>query len=281
MVKKSNGLSLELIIHPGEILRDILEERKMTQKELAIRTDVTEPHISKIVNGQKAISVRFAKKLEYALGIDAPVWINLQAIHDSELADFEEMHNISIEEMEILKKIEPITFYMQEEKLIESDLYGPDLLIAVRKKMNISSLERITDISQPVVYRLGAANIDYFTQFIWLRMTELISARQNVSSELNVKRLRKIIPELKKLMFLDEVEIEKGLKENLSSCGIKFSIVKHFAGVPVQGVIRVDSDNSLSLVMTNSRKFADEFWFTFFHELGHIINGDVQEKFID
>lgn len=33
--------------------------------------------------------------------------------------------------------------------------------------------------------------------------------------------------------------------------------------------------------MTNRRKFADIFWFTLFHEIGHIINGDIEDKLID
>jgi len=71
MVKNTNGLSREFIIHPGETLKEILEDRGMSQKELALRTGVTEAHVSSIVNCQKAISVSYAKKLEYALGIDA------------------------------------------------------------------------------------------------------------------------------------------------------------------------------------------------------------------
>lgn len=68
-------------------MKEILEDRGMSQKELALRTGVTEAHVSSIVNCQKAISVSYAKKLEYALGIDAGFWINLQANYDKELAD--------------------------------------------------------------------------------------------------------------------------------------------------------------------------------------------------
>lgn len=92
MAQNMNGLSLELIIHPGETLREILEDRKMSQKELAARVALTEAYISNVINGQKAISVSLAKKLEYALGIDASFWINLQANYDKELADFEDFN---------------------------------------------------------------------------------------------------------------------------------------------------------------------------------------------
>ena len=51
MAKNMNGLSREFIIHPRNIKRNF-EDRQMSQKELAIRTDVTEPHVSSIVNCQ-------------------------------------------------------------------------------------------------------------------------------------------------------------------------------------------------------------------------------------
>ena len=82
MAKKTNGLSRDLIIHPGETLFEVIDDRNMTQKELAVRTGVTEKHVSTIINGTKPISVAYAKKLEYALGIEASFWINLQSNYD-------------------------------------------------------------------------------------------------------------------------------------------------------------------------------------------------------
>jgi len=87
MVKNTNSLPLEFIIHPGETLKEIIEDRGMTQKELSIRTGNSAKHISSVVNCLKPISVNFAKKLEYALGIDASFWINLQENHDKEIKE--------------------------------------------------------------------------------------------------------------------------------------------------------------------------------------------------
>ena len=101
MVKEKNsvGLSREFIIHPGETIAEILEDRDMTQRELAVRTGVTEKHISTVINGQKNISAAFARKLEYALGIETSFWMNLQANYDQELIEFEDVNNISDEEI--------------------------------------------------------------------------------------------------------------------------------------------------------------------------------------
>ena len=49
MAEKMNGLSLEFIIHPGETVKEVLEERKMSQEELALRTGYSPKHISEVI----------------------------------------------------------------------------------------------------------------------------------------------------------------------------------------------------------------------------------------
>ncbi len=83
--EKLIGLSHDLIIHPGETLKEILEDKEMSQKELALRTSIEESHIIAIIEGKKPISISFVKKLECALGIDAQFWINLQSNYEKEL----------------------------------------------------------------------------------------------------------------------------------------------------------------------------------------------------
>lgn len=282
MVEKTNGLSREFIIHPGETVKEILEERGMTQRELAIRADMTEKHISNVVNCQKPISVSFAKRLEYALGVDASFWINLQANYDKELADFEEVNQISDDELEVLPKLKKITEYIQEIGLLNPHLQGAMLVIEWRKLLNVSSLVRIPEISQVGAFRLAVAEkADPYILFAWLRICDLITQNQQVNHELNTDRLKSKLHLIRSLTFEDVDTIRLKLKEYFYECGIKFALVKHFSGAPVQGVIRKNNDGTLNLIMTVRRKFADVFWFTLFHEIGHILNGDIGERLID
>ncbi len=282
MAKNMNGLSREFIIHPGETLKEILEDRGMSQKELALRTGVTEPHISSLINCQKAISVTFAKKLEYALGVDAGFWINLQANYDKELADLEEVHAISGEELAILKKLKSIVKHLKQIGLLDQEVHGSMLVIQLRRLLNVSNLRQIPEVSQAGAYRLAmSTSVDPYVLFTWLRMCDLIMDDQQIEKELDIDELKRKIPLLKELMFEDAARIQSRLKAYLAECGVKFSIVRHFRGAPVQGVIKKNNDGTLSLIMTFRRKFADVFWFTFFHEIGHVINGDVKDKLID
>lgn len=69
-------------MHPGETLREALDERGMDQRTLAHLTGFSEKHVSEFVNGRTGIGVEFAVALEEALGIDARVWMNLQTDYD-------------------------------------------------------------------------------------------------------------------------------------------------------------------------------------------------------
>jgi len=126
-----------------------------------------------------------------------------------------------------------------------------------------------------------ADNVDPYVLFTWLRICDLIVKNQQAKQKLNIGRLKSKLHLMRELTFEDVDTIHLRLKEYFTKCGIKFAIVKHFSGAPVQGVIKRNSDGTLNLVMTLRRKFADVFWFTLFHEIGHILNGDIEDRLID
>ena len=78
-------------------------------------------------------------------------------------------------------------------------------------------------------------------------------------------------------------DLQKALRDLFAQYGIDFSIVRNFRGAPVQGYISREEDDTIQMVLTIRGAFADIFWFSLFHELGHIINGDIPKAggFID
>ena len=77
--------AFEWLIHPGEIISDILEERNLTQKELAQRAGVSETFLSEVIHGKKDISKGLAAGLECALEVPHSFWLNLQANYDAKM----------------------------------------------------------------------------------------------------------------------------------------------------------------------------------------------------
>jgi len=73
-------------IHPGDLLRDELQEIGVSLNELARALRVPMNRISAIVNGKRAITVDTAMRLARYFGTSPQYWLNLQMAYDLELA---------------------------------------------------------------------------------------------------------------------------------------------------------------------------------------------------
>ena len=76
-------------IHPGEMLRDEIEERGLSMNQLARELRVPMNRVSAIVNGKRAITADTALRLARFFGTSAQMWMNLQADYDLEVASRE------------------------------------------------------------------------------------------------------------------------------------------------------------------------------------------------
>lgn len=74
-------------IHPGELLKDELQEIGVSLNELARALRVPMNRISAIVNRKRSITVDTAMRLARYFGTSAQYWLNLQNAYDLEVAD--------------------------------------------------------------------------------------------------------------------------------------------------------------------------------------------------
>ena len=72
-------MASSLLIHPGEMIKDELEARGITQKELAQQMGVSYTVFNEIVNGKRSVTTEYALLLEASLGTSASIWLRLQA----------------------------------------------------------------------------------------------------------------------------------------------------------------------------------------------------------
>ena len=70
---------------PGAAINEQLNERGMSQKEFAARMDMSEKHISKLINGKVQLTSDVAVRLEVVLGVPAKFWNKLEAIYREKL----------------------------------------------------------------------------------------------------------------------------------------------------------------------------------------------------
>ena len=89
IVKKtyaSHELQPSMPIHPGEILKDELEARGMSQRKFAFLIGVSYSVLNEVVNGKRPLTTEYALKIEAATGIPAYMWVNMQSAYNMQMA---------------------------------------------------------------------------------------------------------------------------------------------------------------------------------------------------
>jgi len=74
-------------IHPGEFLREILEDRGISQAQFARAIGVGPMRISHVVKGTRPVTAELALLFGRALGQSPQYWLNLQAAYDLKVAE--------------------------------------------------------------------------------------------------------------------------------------------------------------------------------------------------
>lgn len=284
MAAKKIGISRDLIIHPGETIADILEERGITQAELSSRTGVSAVYVSNVIAGKKGISANFAMGLEYALSVPKSFWLNLQANYESELLELNEWQTITEEERCAREDLKDIVKYLRQREMMPAREARDDSILSLRKVLKISNIANLKDMIPAGAFRMSANTaINPYVLGAWIRLCQLAGEGESISTKFDKSCTNNLINDMKYIMCKKSVNLQKDLKHTLGKYGINFSVVRNFRGAPVQGYISQKDDGTYEMVLTIRGAFADIFWFSLFHEIGHIVNGDIGKslKFLD
>ena len=102
---------------PGFTIKEQLEDRAIKQKEFALRMEMSEKHISKLINGEVLLTTDMAVRLEMVLGIPAQFWLNLENIYREKLAKIKIENSMD-------NDIELLVFNMNESGNIKKAVAG-------------------------------------------------------------------------------------------------------------------------------------------------------------
>ena len=82
----ANDMTSSMLIHPGEMIKNEIIARGITQKELAKQMGVSYTVFNEILNGKRPVTTEYALLLEAALVTNASIWIGLQADYNMQKA---------------------------------------------------------------------------------------------------------------------------------------------------------------------------------------------------
>lgn len=284
MAVKKTGISRDLIIHPGETIADVLEDRGITRAELAARTGVSPAFVSNVIAGKKGISANFAMGLEYALGVPKSFWLNLQANYESELLEINEEQTITEEERSAREDLKDVVKYLRQRGMMPAREKKEESILSLRKVLQISNIANLKEMIPSGAFRMAAnTTVNPNVLGAWIRLCQLAGNDKTISAKFDKKYTQDLVDEIKKVICQNDGNVQGHLRNVMAKYGIDFSVARNFRGAPVQGYICQKSDGAYQMVLTIRGAFADIFWFSLFHEIGHIVNGDIGNnlKFID
>lgn len=267
----------KIAFHPGYYIKEIVEESGLTQEDFAKRLDTTPKNLSLLIRGEQNLSIDIAMKLSRMTGTSVSYWLNLQNAYDALIAEFK-----SKEELDQERKI----FSYLDYKYFREYFNLPDLprkkdeqIVQVRNFLNVSTLTVFKKPDMAVSFRsatgeMSEANI--------IKANIMVQIATNIALETEAPKFNKSLFEeaVRYALTLtkDHSTFYPLIKEAFCKVGVIFVILPNISGSKINGATK-KVGNNIMLLVNDRRLNSDTFWFTLFHEIGHIMNGDYGISF--
>jgi HTH-type transcriptional regulator/antitoxin HigA len=261
---------------PGETIADLLEEQETTQTELASRLGVSLKHLNQVVKGNASISAELALGLEKVFSVPADFWLTREAIFRAREARLQEEPDLK----KALGWAERFPLKeLQKRGLMPQGPLDEKLVAALLQFLGVASPKQWK--SPAVAYRKSQRlESDEYALAAWLRVGEL-EARGISCDPFDAERFRDVLEEARELTRLGPAEWQTKLVELCAGAGVAVAIVEHFKAARVNGATRWLSPGKALIQLSIRYRWEDIFWFTFFHEAGHVLLHQKKEVIVE
>jgi addiction module HigA family antidote len=275
----STSFSPDYAVAPGQQLAKVLAFRGMSQAELAARIGRPQKTINEIVKGKAAITPDTALQLERALGISAQTWNGLEANYQLQMA--EQRDRARLEEYVSWAERLPIAELRKRQKLAEADS-KIDLVKVCLKFFGIDSPDSLPGSSTVASFRKSPAfEPDDLAMCAWLRLGEL-EAEGIECQPFDRARFRSLLDDLRKLTRETDLQrVKRVLQDECSKCGVAVAFTTELRHTHVSGAARWIAPDKAMIQLSCRYKSDDHFWFTFFHECGHVLLHGKKDGFLE
>lgn len=259
----------DLAIPPGEFLEEVLRQRGISQAELARRTGRPTQAINEIIKGDKALTPETALQLERAIDVPAHIWTGLESRYRLIKAKQEERKLIQ-GELSYLKH----TPYKQLAELgcVTRTRDNERKVREIQRFYGVSSLEHLPRIwGSAASFRCSRKwGASLYALAAWLRYAELQAAKIAVGP-FRKAALRAALSDMRALTAKGDRDLPDELAERLADCGVVLVLQPHFPKTYAHGATFWGKGGEAVLVLSVRGHWADVFWFSLFHELGHLL----------
>lgn len=253
------------ISHPGSTIKDVLVDKKVSNVELAQKMNLDIKAIELLLSGKLSIDDNIAHKLESTIGSTKAFWLSREEQYKKSLENLDEI-NSWIKQIP-LKDMLKFGWIEKNDKIYKACLN----FFAVN---NFKEFKTKYDILlDEVSFRKSNAFVSENLSLIsWIRRAEILAEKyvcKKWDKELFLDTLEnKIKPLTRKKspkQFLPE------LISHCKDCGVAVVVVPTPQKCTASGVTKFLNKDKALLALSFRYLSDDQFWFTFFHEAGHLI----------
>lgn len=278
--KKKYTFQPDFAVAPGNTLREVMASLDMNQKDLARRLELTEQTLIRIFKGEQPISYSTANRLELVTRVPAHFWNNLEAGYREQLAKIEERERLEAD-IEWLKAI-PV------KELISRGCFEaqPDKVSVLRETLKfygVSGVDAWRDVWN--VPAVAARRSPCFESrpgdaSAWIRQGE-IQARAIECQAYDKKKFKDALVAIRGLTKEMPEVFEPEMKRLCAESGVAVSFVREMKKVPWSGATKWLTPNKAMVLLCLRGKGEDKFWFSFFHEAGHVLHDSKKDLLIN
>ncbi len=275
----ANAYLPDRVSPPGETLQEVLADREMSQAELAERTGRPKKTINEIVQGKAGISPKTALQFERVLGIPASFWNNLERNYRDYLARKQE-EELCQASTGWLRQI-PVKSLV---KLgwIQQYHHEVDQVRELLSFFGVASPEdwQVFAVRQASFRHPSAFTSDLGALAAWLRKGEL-EAQGIRCAPFDKAGFEVALAKARSLTVMSPEEFVPRLVASCAAAGVAVVFVPELPKCRAHGATRWISSNKALIQLSLRYKTADQLWFTFFHEAGHILLHSKRLTFIE
>lgn len=275
------------VVHPGVILRQVLSEWKMTQKDLSDAIGKSTPVINDIIMKRRSISPEIAYMLEAVIDdIPATEWLSYQSQYDLAMIRKNEIVAQKRKNLEAWNQLKSFfnASYLKKKLCLTGT--PEDNIEKIYQFFNVTSIEALKEKSnytESYFRRSTSLSIDSTNLMTWMLMVRKNSSDQpSLKTQFDKKQVDDLIKKLNEIFFRNEKTLEK-TERTLNRYGVKFVFEENLERTPVDGYSFWDGENP-TIAISLRYKRLDNFAFAIMHELGHIVKHmrrDKGQEFID
>lgn len=265
-----------IAFHPGVYIKEIIEEYGITQEEFAFRLGSNTQTVSGLINGRNNITNDLALKLERLTKVSRETWLNLQEDYNLKVIEIKNAETLD-EEISILKQID-YSYFVKHFNLPSLSRKLPEKVAELRSFLFISNLNILKDSKCFISFRNTSGEFDEKGIINSNIMVELATQKAN-KIDTNKFDLTKLINSIDEIRNMTTMECEEFLPKLINlfkECGIAFVVLPSLKNSRINGAVKKIGRDKVLLLVNDRNKDSDIFWFSLFHELGHIINGDYE-----